>query len=107
MYLQVDPDALNSGLGYGQGDRQSIFSIAVMEQINAAHLFENAEVYAEKFSNSIFGGNEFRIVTICNAVAKDAPAYAVRSFEFPRSLLSRRHIRYFYGPLYAGFLSSE
>ena len=82
VYLQVDPDALNSGLGYGQGDRQSIFSIAVMEQINAAHLFENAEVYAEKFSNSIFGGNEFRIVTICNAVAKDAPAYAVRSFEF-------------------------
>ncbi|WP_419655692.1 hypothetical protein Dvar_47890 [Desulfosarcina variabilis str. Montpellier] len=82
VYLQVDPDALNSGLGYGQGDRQSIFSIAVIEQINAAHLFENAELYAEKFSNSIFGGNEFRIVTICNAVAKDAPAYAVRSFEF-------------------------
>jgi formylmethanofuran dehydrogenase subunit E-like metal-binding protein len=53
-----------------------------MEQINAEHLFENAEVYAEKFSNSIFGGNEFRIVTICNAVAQDAPAYAVRSFEF-------------------------
>ena len=82
VYLQVDPDALDSGLSTGQRDRQSIFSIAVMEQINAEHLFENAEVYAEKFSNSIFGGNEFRIVTICNAVANDAPAYAVRSFEF-------------------------
>lgn len=82
VYLQVDPDALDSGRSSGQQDRQSIFSIAVMEQINAEHLFENAEVYAEKFNNSIFGGNEFRVVTICNAVAKDAPAYAVRSFEF-------------------------
>lgn len=82
VYLQVDPDALDSGRSSGQQDRQSIFSIAVMEQINAEHLFENAEVYSEKFNNSIFGGNEFRVVTICNAVAKDAPAYAVRSFEF-------------------------
>jgi formylmethanofuran dehydrogenase subunit E-like metal-binding protein len=81
-YMQVDPEALDSGFSGDQSDRQSLFSIAVVEQINATHLFNNAEVYAEKFNNSIFGGNEFRIVTIANAVAKGAPTYAVRSFEF-------------------------
>jgi formylmethanofuran dehydrogenase subunit E-like metal-binding protein len=82
VYLQVDPDALDSGFFWGRRNRQSLFSIAVMEQINAAHLFDNAEEYAEKFNNSVFGGNEFRVVTIANAVAQGAPTYAVRSFEF-------------------------
>ncbi|BBO82320.1 hypothetical protein DSCO28_28860 [Desulfosarcina ovata subsp. sediminis] len=82
VYLQVDPDAPCGKFHRGWGNRESLFSIAVMEQINATHLFDNAEEYAEKFSNSIFGGNEFRIVTIANAVAEEAPGYAVRSFEF-------------------------
>jgi formylmethanofuran dehydrogenase subunit E-like metal-binding protein len=81
VYLQVDPDALDGGFFWGRRNRQSLFSIAVMEQINAAHLFDNAAEYAEKFNNGVFGGNEFRIVTIANAVAEGAPAYAVRSFE--------------------------
>jgi formylmethanofuran dehydrogenase subunit E-like metal-binding protein len=82
VYLQVDPEALDSGFHWGRRGRQSLFSSAVLEQINAAHLFDNAAEYAEKFDSGIFGGNEFRIVTIANAVAEGAPTYAVHSFEF-------------------------
>ena len=82
VYLQVDPEALGSKFSRGRWNGQSVFSITVMEQINAAHLFANEAIYAEKFNAGIFGGNEFRIVTIANAVAEGAPSYAVRSFEF-------------------------
>lgn len=81
-YLQVDPDGVytpKKRLGMNNG---SLFCIKALEQINAEHLYENAELYAEKFDNDIFGGNEFRIVTIANAVAGGAPTFAVRSFEF-------------------------
>ena len=81
-YLQIDPENLDSGSAWGRNADSSLFSIAVIEQINAEHLFENAEEYAEKFNDAIFGGNEFRIVTIANAVAEGAPTYAIRSFEF-------------------------
>jgi len=69
------------------GDIQSasasdIFDIAVAEKINAEHLYANAEAYNKKFADKIFGGNEFRIVTIANALAKGAPAYTLRAFEY-------------------------
>ena len=59
-----------------------LFIRTAVENIKAEHLFANAEEYNEKFANKIFGGNEFRIVTIANAVAAGAPAYAIRAFEF-------------------------
>ncbi len=69
------------------GDIQKVpasemFAVAAVERIDAEHLYANAEASNKKFADKIFGGNEFRIVTILNAVAKDAPAYAVRAFEF-------------------------
>ncbi len=69
------------------GDIQSapasdIFDMAVAEKINAEHLYANAEAYHKKFADKIFGGNDFRIVTIANALAKGAPAYTLRAFEY-------------------------
>ena len=81
-YLQVDPEALVAGQALHASEKNNLFFIHVLEKIDADHLFANAQVYAEKFDNKIFGGNEFRIVTIVNAVAAGAPAAAVRAFEF-------------------------
>jgi formylmethanofuran dehydrogenase subunit E-like metal-binding protein len=81
-YLQVDPDGVYTKKIWHGMDNGSLFSIKALEQINAEHLYDNAELYAEKFNSRIFGGNEFRIVTVANAVAEGAPTCAVRSFEF-------------------------
>ncbi len=53
-----------------------------MEKINADYLYGHADEYKSKFDKKVFGGNEFRILTIANAVAKGAPEYVVRTFEF-------------------------
>ena len=82
VYLQVNPDAIGSGDAMNDMDEANLFSIKAMERVDAAHLYENATEYAEKFNNKIFGGNEFRIVTIANAIAEGAPSAAVRSFEY-------------------------
>ena len=95
VYLEVNPEAI-PGLvnkadkhGFSQiaGNKlripaSQLFTRTAVEKIQAEHLFANAEEYNEKFANKIFGGNEFRIVTIANAVAAGAPAYAIRAFEF-------------------------
>ncbi len=81
-YLQVDPDSVGAADDLRSLEKENLFSLKVLERINAEHLYENAESYAEKFDRRIFGGNEFRIVTIANAVAAGAPTCAVRSFEF-------------------------
>ncbi len=72
-YLQVNPALTQIA---------DLFSINTIEKINAEHLYANAAAYNEKFNKGIFGGNEFRIVTIMNAIAKGAPTYAARAFEF-------------------------
>lgn len=72
-YLQVNPAP--TGM-------EDLFSINAIEQINADHLFANANEYSAKFNSGVFGGNEFRIVTIMNGITAGAPEYAVRAFEF-------------------------
>lgn len=72
-YLQVNPSATQMS---------ELFAINVIETINSEYLYAHASEMSAKFGKSIFGGNEFRIVTIMNAVAKGAPEYAVRAFEF-------------------------
>ena len=81
-YLEVNPNFLSSGTAVSQIAADSLFSTIALEQINADHLYENSAKYAAKFNAGVFGGNEFRIVTIANAVAADAPIWAVHSFEF-------------------------
>lgn len=65
-----------------KSDTPENFDIAVIEKINADHLYANAEAFNKKFGDKVFGGNEFRIVTIANALANAAPAYALRAFEY-------------------------
>ena len=95
VYLEVNPEVI-PGLvnnadkhGFSQIARNNLripasqlFTRMAVENIKAEHLFANAEEYNEKFKKKIFGGNEFRIVTIANGVAAGAPAYAIRAFEF-------------------------
>lgn len=81
-YLEVDPDAVVNERDSVRKNIRSLFSTSALEQINALHLYDNAEEYTKKFDSGIFGGNEFRIVTIANAIAEGAPTFAVRSFEF-------------------------
>jgi formylmethanofuran dehydrogenase subunit E-like metal-binding protein len=61
---------------------EGIFDISSVERIDPDYLYSNASEYKDKFDNKIFGGNEFRILTIANAIAKGAPAYVVRTLEF-------------------------
>ena len=58
------------------------FGAVSIEKINAEYLYAHASEYNEKFRKKMFGGNEFRILTIANAVAKGAPASVVRTVEF-------------------------
>jgi formylmethanofuran dehydrogenase subunit E-like metal-binding protein len=109
VYLEVDPDAVINACDSDRKNIRSLFSTSVLEQINALHLYDNAEEYAEKFDSGIFGGNEFRIVTIANAIAEGAPTFAVRSFEFhdhycpgvTSGILMALYIRHFF-PLESG-----
>ncbi|MGD9158783.1 MAG: FmdE family protein [Desulfobacteraceae bacterium] len=59
-----------------------MFSISSVERIDADYLYGHADEYKSKFKNKIFNGNEFRILTIANAIAQGAPVYVVRSVEF-------------------------
>ncbi|MCI5224216.1 MAG: hypothetical protein D3924_16480 [Candidatus Electrothrix sp. AR4] len=77
-YLEVNPAAITRDNTMNSSE---LFSTAVAEQINAEHLFDNATEYAEKFSNKIFNGNEFRVVTVANALTVGVPTTAVRAFE--------------------------
>ncbi|MBN1625306.1 MAG: hypothetical protein JW944_02175 [Deltaproteobacteria bacterium] len=71
-YMEINPSAKAEG----------IFDIQALEQINIDHLSSHAEEYKAKFDKKVFGGNEFRIISIVNAVAEGSPSYAVRAFEF-------------------------
>jgi formylmethanofuran dehydrogenase subunit E-like metal-binding protein len=81
-YLEVDPleaakmakDQATIPLG--------LFSVRVTERIDAEYLYQHAAECKDKFDSMIFGGNEFRIITIANAIAAGAPTDAVRVFEF-------------------------
>lgn len=79
-YLQLKSSKISGDIQ--SASASEIFDIAVIEKINASHLYANIPEYEEKFKNRIFGGNEFRIITIANALAKGAPACAARAFEY-------------------------
>jgi len=81
-YLEVDPsEAADIAPGNGKMP-PGLFRLTATERIDAKHLYRYASEYKVKFEGKVFGGNEFRIVTIANAVAEGAPPDAVRAFEF-------------------------
>jgi formylmethanofuran dehydrogenase subunit E-like metal-binding protein len=58
------------------------FGIEATERIDADYLKQHASEYKSKFGSKVFGGNEFRIIAIANAIAAGAFAYVVRTLEF-------------------------
>ncbi|MGQ9797651.1 FmdE family protein [Desulfosoma sp.] len=72
-YLQVNPERVEWDIS----DASNIFSKITVENVKANYIFNNADSFAPDF-----GGNEFAIVTIANAVAAGVPAYVFRSLEF-------------------------
>jgi formylmethanofuran dehydrogenase subunit E-like metal-binding protein len=74
-YLQLNPAVI-------ENEDVPLFSKETVAQINADHLFAHPAEYGQKFDDKIFGGNEFRIVTIANALAAGVSTKAVRAFEF-------------------------
>jgi hypothetical protein len=78
----VDPSRVGSFR-----NASGLFNLRVVQKINADYLFSKyypVNGAAPAFSTG-FGAdsaNEFRIVTIANAVASGVPAYAVRASEF-------------------------
>ena len=81
-YLQVNPSFANSNADPSEMEASALFSKMSVLNVKAENLFANPDRAAEKFAEKIFGGSEFAIVTILNAVASGAPTYAIRSFEF-------------------------
>jgi formylmethanofuran dehydrogenase subunit E-like metal-binding protein len=80
-YLELDPSEATKW-AVDAAKISAVFAIEAIERIDANHLFQNASEYEAKFNRRIFGGNEFRIVTIANAVAAGAPAYVIRTIEY-------------------------
>ncbi len=64
-------------------ETSELFSIVSSENINPENLYANAAIYNDKFDKQlVFGKNAFRVVTIANAAAKEAPKSILRSVEF-------------------------
>ena len=80
-YLELDSSKA-SKIAVDTAASMELFSVSATERIDAAHLFRHAAEYEAKFSKKVFGGNDFRIVTIANAVAAGAPPYLIRTVEF-------------------------
>lgn len=86
-YLEVNPAMVpivpeNDGNTVNRINRADLFNTAVIEQVKAEHLYENAALYVEKFNNKIFNGNAFRIVTVANALSFGVSTATVRAFQF-------------------------
>jgi len=81
-YLEPNPAEVAKLTAGSKKFSPALFSIAATERVDAQYLYKHASEYNSKFSNRVFGGNEFRIIGIANAVAAGAPEHVVRAFEF-------------------------
>ena len=82
VYLEVASNADPSGLSVSDMPVEALFSKRSLEIIKAEYLYEHAEAFNENIIAKPFGGNEFRIITMINAVLAGAPTNVVKSFEF-------------------------
>ena len=81
-YLQLNPSGMERDENPAEMPCRALFSIRVVEKVNAQYLYEHPTEFEAKCARKIFGGNEFRIVTIANAISEGAPSYVVRVLEF-------------------------
>lgn len=81
-YLEVNTSVAGEKNEIAGISFERLFRKQHMERIDADYLYAHAEAFSEKAKEKCFGGNEFRIITMANAISKGAPSYAVRAFEF-------------------------
>ncbi len=84
VYCEFDSEKTvqNMDKSIRQIPADTLFSKLVMEQVNSEFLFNNSEEWNKKVTENIFNGNEFRIVTITNAIAKGAPYDLLNCMRF-------------------------
>jgi formylmethanofuran dehydrogenase subunit E-like metal-binding protein len=80
-YLEVDPAAAEAVEPGTETLPPGLFARPKAARIDSGHLFANPEEGKEIFAKKVFGGNEFRVITVANAVAADAPASVMRALE--------------------------
>jgi len=61
VYLQVDPDGVSPSENLRRANRVNLFAIKALEQINAEHLYENAELYAENSTAAFSAATNFAL----------------------------------------------
>jgi formylmethanofuran dehydrogenase subunit E-like metal-binding protein len=80
-YLELIGDAIK-----GKSDFSSlplsVFKGPAVERIDAQYVIAHESEFDQKVSQKVFGGNEFRIVTIANAAAMNVPDYVINSVLF-------------------------
>ncbi len=81
-YLELDGPVVEEGLNVRKTPAAKLFKTRSIQNISADYLYSHVQEFKEKLDQKIFGGNEFRIIGIANAVAAGAPPYAARAFEF-------------------------
>ncbi len=81
VYLEVDESYVAGKTQIWFKSKPSIFSTISKAVITAEDLFADPDTAIEVFGGGVFNGNEFRIVTIVNAILLYAPAYLLRSVE--------------------------
>ncbi|MBN1654497.1 MAG: hypothetical protein JXA30_12065 [Deltaproteobacteria bacterium] len=82
VYLEVDPQVAASWADISGRLPSNTYQKRAVERIDFAYLTAHGSETKSKFEQKVFSGNEFRIVSIANAVAAGAPTRAVRAFEF-------------------------
>jgi formylmethanofuran dehydrogenase subunit E-like metal-binding protein len=82
VYLEIDSSVAAKMTADSKTVSPGLFAVTAMERIDVEYLYRHASDYKIKFDNKVFGGNEFRIITIANAIASGAPVCAIRSLEF-------------------------
>ncbi len=81
-YTEINPSEAAEMVRRQEPPSPGIVSKAELERIDADYIQRHAAEFSSKFGVEIFGGNEFRIITIANAIAAGAPPYVVRALEF-------------------------
>lgn len=81
-YLEIESSQVSEITKGPIMESPRLFKVKALERIDAAYLYQHATEFNPKFEGKVFGGNEFRIISIANAIAAGAPADAVRAFEF-------------------------
>ncbi len=81
-YLQVNAASCAQFPHFVSLPASQLFEIQAVENIGYDYLMAHQSEFEAKVAQKVFGGNEFRIITIGNAAAVGAPAYVIQAIKF-------------------------